>query len=231
MEHKQIIPTLSSCAECAADPPPLQNWTKADKWTFYGSSTHFKESIHVNTFKIHRNSFNYYVCVRACEKRRVSVECYFWLFFPPFLTIRTLVTKAADRFNGVKAIYRHQNMCSFWGEAKNRKWAMPPTHKFLNTWLSIMRIYIYIYIYTRIYIYIANIRKAFALLGCYAAYVGSCLPTFRDSLFVPATRAKQSKKNAGQVVDPSSHNTLHRKPEVSTSGNFSQTLHYVNSPD
>lgn len=76
--------------------------------------------------------------------------------------------------------------------------------------------------------YIVN--KTLAILGCYAAYVGSCLPTFRDSLFVPAIRAKQSKKNAGQVVDPSSHNTLHRKPEVSTSGNFSQTLHYVNSP-
>jgi hypothetical protein len=40
------------------------------------------------------------------------------------------------------------------------------------------------------------------LLGCNDAYVGSCLPTFRDSLSVPFPRVKQSKRNAGQQVNP-----------------------------
>ena len=130
------------------------------------------------------------MCVRACEKRRVSVQCYFWLLFPPFLTIWTLVTKAVGRLNEVKAIYTDTKIYVPWGVG-GRKLAMPPTHKFLNTWLSNLRIYIYI----------ANIRQAFALFGCYAANVGSCLPTFRDSLFLLPSRAKQSKKNAGQAVD------------------------------
>jgi len=35
-----------------------------------------------------------------------------------------------------------------------------------------------------------GVVEAFALLGCYAAYVGSCLPTFRDSLSIPSSRAE-----------------------------------------
>jgi hypothetical protein len=34
--------------------------------------------------------------------------------------------------------------------------------------------------------------EAFALLGCYTAYGGSWLPTFRDSLLVPFPRVKDS---------------------------------------
>ena len=37
----------------------------------------------------------------------------------------------------------------------------------------------------------------FARLGCYAAYVGSCLPTFQGSTSVPSSRDIQSTKNAG----------------------------------
>jgi hypothetical protein len=36
------------------------------------------------------------------------------------------------------------------------------------------------------------VLKAFALLECYAAYVGSCLPTFRDSLSVGLTFSGQA---------------------------------------
>jgi hypothetical protein len=35
--------------------------------------------------------------------------------------------------------------------------------------------------------------EVFALLGCYAVYVGSCLLTFQDSLSVPSSRVKQPK--------------------------------------
>jgi hypothetical protein len=41
-----------------------------------------------------------------------------------------------------------------------------------------------------------SIAEVFALLGCYAAYVGSCLPTFRDCLSIPYSRIKQSKKSS-----------------------------------
>jgi len=34
---------------------------------------------------------------------------------------------------------------------------------------------------------------ALALLGCYAAFVGRCLPTFRNSLPVPSSRVKLVK--------------------------------------
>jgi hypothetical protein len=34
------------------------------------------------------------------------------------------------------------------------------------------------------------------LLGCYAALIGSYQPTSRDSLSVPSSRMKQSKKNS-----------------------------------
>ena len=43
--------------------------------------------------------------------------------------------------------------------------------------------------------------EVIALLGCYAAYVGNCLPKFRDSLSLPSSRVKQSKKNAGKHED------------------------------
>jgi hypothetical protein len=33
-----------------------------------------------------------------------------------------------------------------------------------------------------------NSSTAFSLLGCYAIYVGSCLPTFQDSISVPSSR-------------------------------------------
>jgi len=37
-----------------------------------------------------------------------------------------------------------------------------------------------------------GVFEAFAVLGCYTAYVGSCLPTFRDSLSVPYPKIKHS---------------------------------------
>jgi hypothetical protein len=37
-----------------------------------------------------------------------------------------------------------------------------------------------------------SVGQILALLGCYAAYVGSCLPTFQDSVSVPSSRVKQS---------------------------------------
>ena len=37
-------------------------------------------------------------------------------------------------------------------------------------------------------------HQVFDLLGCYAAYIGSSSPTFRDSLFVPTTTAKKPRK-------------------------------------
>jgi hypothetical protein len=37
-----------------------------------------------------------------------------------------------------------------------------------------------------------GVVEVFALLGYCAAYVGSYLPTFRDSLSVPSSRVKQS---------------------------------------
>ena len=36
--------------------------------------------------------------------------------------------------------------------------------------------------------------EAFVLMGFYAAYVGTCLPTFRDILPVSSTRVKQLNK-------------------------------------
>jgi len=36
--------------------------------------------------------------------------------------------------------------------------------------------------------------EVFAFLGCYAAYVGSCLPMFWDSLLILSSRVKQNKK-------------------------------------
>jgi hypothetical protein len=40
---------------------------------------------------------------------------------------------------------------------------------------------------------------AFALLGCYAASVGSSLPTFRDNIYVPSVRTKQSRNIPAQL--------------------------------
>ena len=40
---------------------------------------------------------------------------------------------------------------------------------------------------------------AFALLGFYAAYVGSSLPTFRDNLYVQSARTKQSRNIPAQL--------------------------------
>ena len=36
----------------------------------------------------------------------------------------------------------------------------------------------------------SGVRETFALLGCYAAYIGSCLPTFRDNLPGPSSNVK-----------------------------------------
>jgi len=35
-----------------------------------------------------------------------------------------------------------------------------------------------------------KIIDALALLGCYAAFVGRCLPTFRDRVPIPLSRVK-----------------------------------------
>jgi hypothetical protein len=37
-------------------------------------------------------------------------------------------------------------------------------------------------------------EETFAILGFYAAQIGSLFPTFRDKLSVPSSRVKQSKK-------------------------------------
>jgi len=42
--------------------------------------------------------------------------------------------------------------------------------------------------------------EAFALMGCYAPYVGTLLPTFRDSLSVPSPRVKPPKKSSWFVA-------------------------------
>jgi hypothetical protein len=42
--------------------------------------------------------------------------------------------------------------------------------------------------------------EAFALMGCYAPYVGSLLPTFRDSLLTPSPRVMPSKKSCSVAV-------------------------------
>jgi hypothetical protein len=39
-----------------------------------------------------------------------------------------------------------------------------------------------------------DVAEILALLGYYAALSGSCVPTFRDSLSVPFSRAKKFKK-------------------------------------
>ena len=43
-----------------------------------------------------------------------------------------------------------------------------------------------------------RIYKLFALLKCYAAYIRSYLPTFRDSLSVPASSVTQSSRTEKQ---------------------------------
>jgi hypothetical protein len=40
-----------------------------------------------------------------------------------------------------------------------------------------------------------GVDEVFALLSCYAAYVGSFLPTFRDSLSVPSSRTDRLSRN------------------------------------
>jgi hypothetical protein len=58
---------------------------------------------------------------------------------------------------------------------------------------------------------------AFAILGFYAAYAGSSLPTFRDNLYVPSARTKQSRNipahpsvNKFQYTRRKSEGVLHR---------------------
>jgi hypothetical protein len=45
-------------------------------------------------------------------------------------------------------------------------------------------------------IYKTAFLENFALLGCYVAYVGCCLPTFRYSLPVPSSRVRSPRKTA-----------------------------------
>jgi len=42
-----------------------------------------------------------------------------------------------------------------------------------------------------------SVYKIFALLGCYLAYIGDSLPTFRDNPSVPSTRVKKSSNLLG----------------------------------
>jgi hypothetical protein len=39
-----------------------------------------------------------------------------------------------------------------------------------------------------------GVNEIFALLRCYATYIGGYLPTFRDNLSVPSSRVNQYKK-------------------------------------
>jgi hypothetical protein len=68
---------------------------------------------------------------------------------------------------------------------------------------------------------------AFALLGCYAAYVGSYLPTFRDNLYVPSARTKQSSNipaqlsvNKFQYTRRKSEGILHRDGNLKSRQSF-----------
>jgi hypothetical protein len=45
-----------------------------------------------------------------------------------------------------------------------------------------------------------DVDEVFAVLGCNASYAISSLPRFRDSLSVPSSSVKQSKKNI--LLDP-----------------------------
>jgi len=106
MEHKQIIPTLMCRMRSRYTYSTKLNegrWM-AVLWQQY--SLQRKHSC-----KYLQNTPQQSTIVCACEKKHVSVECYFWLFFPPFLTIWTLVTKAAGRLNEVKAIYTDIKIC------------------------------------------------------------------------------------------------------------------------
>ena len=67
-----------------------------------------------------------------------------------------------------------------------------------------------------------DINEICALLGYYAASCGNPLPTFRDSVSVPSSRAKKSKKtwplNMGPIRYPETsvkdyHSTLRNTPE------------------
>jgi hypothetical protein len=44
-------------------------------------------------------------------------------------------------------------------------------------------------------------NKILALLGCYAAYIGNSLTTFRKTPFVPSSTVKQSKERRLVVAD------------------------------
>ena len=62
-----------------------------------------------------------------------------------------------------------------------------------------------------------NVDEACALLGCYAAYNGNSLPTFRDNLSVPSSKVKKPSKG-GPIGCPETsvrnyHCTLHNIPE------------------
>jgi hypothetical protein len=73
------------------------------------------------------------------------------------------------------------------------------------------------------------VGEVWALWGCYVAYVGSCLPTFRESLLVSSSTAKQSR--LGPWKQLLRNNPEARIPPVSASqaGLCSTELDYVNS--
>jgi hypothetical protein len=53
-----------------------------------------------------------------------------------------------------------------------------------------------------------GVNEIFALLRCYAAFIGSLLPTFRDNLLVPSSRVK------GMILEDGTYR-------------LSQNLHYI----
>jgi len=48
-----------------------------------------------------------------------------------------------------------------------------------------------------------SVYEVFAVLGCYATYVDSCVPTFWDNLLVPSSLVKQLKDELWEQVEGS----------------------------
>jgi len=46
-----------------------------------------------------------------------------------------------------------------------------------------------------------DVHETRALLGCYAAYSGNSIPTFRENLWVLSPRVRKSKKNVHAVFN------------------------------
>lgn len=69
--------------------------------------------------------------------------------------------------------------------------------------------------------------EAFALIGSYAPYDGSLLPTFRDSLSVTSPRVKPSKKSSCSVVVQSPRTSARVQLPVHGRYKAAETAHLI----